>query len=352
MQAQSKKLDFTGQNFFCGIDMHRKSWAVTIETEDVAMRTFVQDADPETLIRHLRSNFPGAHITAGYEAGYFGFWAQRKLTESGIECLVINPADIPTTHKEKDQKRDPSDSRKIARAIHNKAVHAIWVPPVSVQEDRQFMRTRKMLAKDLTRNKNRIKALLQLNGIQYPETFKNSGSHWSRRFIKWLEGIRLTEETGTESLQSLLRTLLFLRSELLVISRRIRKLAQCDRYKSKYGRLIEIPGIGMIVAMTLLTEIGDIKRFRNAEHLRSYLGLIPTAHDSGEKEHSGRITNRANQQLRALLVEATWSAIRTDSGYLHTYRQYKHRMKENHALIRTAKKLVNHIYYALKMEKN
>lgn len=352
MQAQIKKLDFAGQNFFCGIDMHRKNWAVTIETEDVSMRTFVQNADPELLIQHLRNNFPGASITAGYEAGYFGFWAQRKLEEAGIKCLVINPADIPTTHKEKEQKRDPSDSRKIARAIRNQDVNAIWVPPVSLQEDRQFMRTRKMLAKDLTRNKNRIKALLQLNGIQYPAPFAQPGSHWSRRFIKWLEGIRLTEETGTESLQTLLRNLLYLRSELLVISRKLRKLSQSERYRMAYERLIEIPGIGLIVSMTILTEIGDITRFRNTDQFRSYLGLIPTAHDSGEKEHPGRITKRANKPLRALLVEATWSAIRTDSTYLSIYRAYKKRMKENHALIRTAKKLANQIYYAIKMEKN
>lgn len=352
MQTQSKKLDFTGQNIFCGIDMHRKNWAITIETEDVSMRTFIQNADPDLLVQHLNSHFPGASVTAGYEAGYFGFFAQRKLQEAGIRCLVINPADIPTTHKEKDQKRDPSDSRKIARAIRNQDVHPIWVPPLSIQEDRQLMRTRKMLAKDLTRTKNRIKAILQLNGIQYPAIFTNAGSHWSRRFILWLESVRLTEETGTESLQSLLRNLLFLRSELLIIFRRIRKLAHSDRYQAACNRLVKIPGIGPIVAMTLLTEIGDISRFRNPDQFRSYLGLIPTAHDSGEKEHAGKITNRANKPLRALLVEATWSAIRTDPSYLCFYRTYKKRMKENHALIRTAKKLANQIYYAIKMEKN
>ena len=349
MQAQVTKLDFTGQNFFCGIDMHKKSWAITIENEDVTMRTFVQEANSETLIRHLNSNYPGANFVAGYEAGYFGFCAQRRLKDSGIDCLVINPADIPTTHKEKDQKRDPIDSRKIARALRPKTVQAIWVPPVSLEQDRQLLRTRKMLAKDLTRNKNRIKSLLQMQGIQYPPIFENCRSHWSRRFLKWLEEIRLTEESGTESLQCLLRNLLFLRSELLVISGKIRKLSQSDRYKSAYGRLIKIPGIGPIVSMTILTEVGDLHRFHDTDHFRSYLGLIPTAHDSGEKEHQGRITNRANAKLRSLLVEATWSAIRTDPGYLHTYRQYKLRMKENNALIRTARKLANQIFYAIKM---
>lgn len=349
MQAQVTKLDFTGQNFFCGIDMHKKSWAITIENEDVTMRTFVQEANPETLIRHLNNNFPGANFLAGYEAGYFGFSAQRRLKDSGIDCLVVNPADIPTTHKEKDQKRDPLDSRKIARALRTKTVSAIWVPPLYLEQDRQLLRTRKMLAKDLTRNKNRIKSLLQLHGIPYSPVFENGKSHWSGRFLKWLEEIRLSEESGTESLQCLLRNLLFLRTELLTVSGKIRKLSQSDRYKSAYERLIKIPGIGPIVSMTILTEVGDISRFRDTDHFRSYLGLIPTAHDSGEKEHPGRITNRANAKLRSLLVEATWSAIRTDPVYLHTYRQYKHRMKENNALIRTARKLANHIYFAIKM---
>jgi transposase len=352
MQTQSKNLDFTGQKFYCGIDMHKKNWTVSIRSEDVSMRPFVQDADPEILIRHLAKNYPGAKVIAGYEAGYFGFCAQRRLQEAGIECLVINPADIPTTHKDKEQKRDPRDSRNISRAIQAKTVTGIWIPLVSVQEDRQLLRTRRTLVNDLIQNKSRIKAFLQMYGIQYPAVFSQRGSHWSRRFLKWLEEIRLSEESGTESLKSMLRLVYFLRTELLGISQKIRKLAQSDRYKTDYERMVKIPGIGLIVTMTILTEIGDIRRFHNTDHFRSYLGLIPTAHDSGEKEHPGKITNRANQQLRPLIVEATWSAIRLDSGYLHIYRQYKQRMKENDALIRTSKKLANRIYYAIKMGKN
>jgi transposase len=350
MQPQITKIDFSGQTFYCGIDMHRKSWTIAIEAEDVSMRPFVQDPDPDILVHHLKKNYPGASIIAGYEAGYFGYWAQRKLQASGIKCLVINPADIPTTNKEKDQKRDPSDSRKIARALRSKDVNAIWIPPVSLQDDRQFMRTRKALSKDQTRIKNRIKALLQMNGIQYPVQFSKKGSHWSRRFIHWLEEIRLTEETGTEALQTLLRNLNFLRSELLAISRKIRKLAQSPSYQAVYERLLKVSGIGMVAAMTLLTEIGDIRRFRSTDHFRSYLGLIPSAHNSGEKEHSGRITSRANRILRDILVESTWVAIRTNTTYLSFYRQYRSRMKDNNALIRTAGKLANQIYFVFKME--
>jgi transposase len=191
-----------------------------------------------------------------------------------------------------------------------------------------------------------------MNGIQLPAQFSKKGSHWSRRFILWLEEIRLTEETGTESLKTLLRNLNFLHVELLAISKRIRKLAQSAPYKVIYDRLIKISGIGMVAAMTILTEIGDITRFRNTDHFRSYLGLIPTAHNSGEKEHPGKITNRANRILRDILTESTWVAIRTNTTYLSFYRQYRQRMNDNTALIRTAGKLANQIFYVFKMGNN
>ena len=348
MQTQSKRIDFSGQNFYCGFDTHKKTWTVTIETDEIALKTFTQNADADLLVQHLRKNYPGGNFIAGYEAGYFGYGIQRKLESMGVHCLVINPADIPTTNKDKDQKRDPRDSRKIAKALKNKEVSTIWIPPVAIEEDRQLLRTRSALAKDQTRTKNRIKAFLQIHGIKYPETFSKSGSHWSARFVKWLQAIQLTEPSGTEALQSFIRHLQFLRSEILVVSQKIRVLTKSCRYEKTYNRLIKIKGIGMITAMTLITEIGDINRFKNPDNFRSFIGLIPSSRSSGEKEYQGRITNRANSHLRYLLVEATWIAIRNDPYYLHHYKEYRKRMKDNNALIRTAGKLANQIFYSMK----
>lgn len=350
MQTQSKRIDFRGQNFYCGLDTHKKNWAVTIETDNLSLKTFSQNADPEALVRHLRHNYPGGTYIAGYEAGYFGYGIQRKLESMGVKCLVLHPADIPTTNKDRDQKRDPRDSRKIARAIRNKEVQAIWIPPVVLEEDRQLLRTRRTIAKDQTRAKNRIKAFLQIHGIKYPDVFSKKGSHWSARFIKWLEEVRLGETSGTEALQSFIRHLKFLRSELLAVSRKVRALAQTSRYERVYARLVRIKGIGMITAMTLLTEIGNIHRFKNPDNFRSYIGLIPRSNSSGEKDYQSSITKRANSHLRFLLVEATWIAIRSDQFYLNLYKQYCKRMKDNQALIRTAGKLANKIYYCMKDE--
>lgn len=348
METQSKQIDFTGQNFYCGIDTHKKSWAVTIETDDFALKTFTQNADPELLVKHLRKNYPGGNFYVGYEAGYFGYGIQRRLEYLGVNCIVIHPADIPTSNKDRDQKRDPRDSRKIARALKNKEVTPIWIPSISVEQDRQLLRIREKLVRDKRRIKNRIKAMLQIHGIQYPEIFSQTGSHWSARFIKWLETIQLNEISGTEALRSLVRCLQFLRNELLTVSRKIRVLYMSERYCNGYLKLIKLSGIGMVTAMTILTEAFDIRRFKTADNFRSFLGLIPRADNSGDKERPGKITKRANIHLRYLLVEATWMAIRHNPYYLNLYKNYRQRMKENKALVRTAGKLSNQIYFTLK----
>jgi transposase len=158
----------------------------------------------------------------------------------------------------------------------------------------------------------------------------------------------LEEASGTESLQCYVRNLKYIRNEILIISQKIRSLSLKKRYHTAYSRLIELPGIGALTAMIILTETGTIKRFSNVDSFRSFIGLVPRSHSSGEKDYQGRITNRKNNHMRTLLIESTWSAIRKDPYYLHVYNSYKHRMKPNKALIRTTRKLANSIYYLLK----
>lgn len=266
MQTQSKQIDFNGQNFYCGIDTHQKSWTVTIQTDSLVLRTFTQDPEPLVLFKHLKKHYPGGNYIAGYEAGYFGYGVHRDLEALGIKCVVLHPADVPTTQKEKEQKRDPRDSRKIAKAIRNEEVVSIWVPPIDLEQDRQLLRAREKLTCDQSRVKNQIKAALQFNGIKYPDTFSSKRTHWSARFIHWLDEIQLNEPSATEALKSKIRHLVFIRGELLNLLGKIRDLSKTDRYSKPFNELIKIHGIGMTTAMTLLTETGDIHRFKRPDN--------------------------------------------------------------------------------------
>ena len=113
MQTQNKELNFEGQNIFIGLDVHLKSWNVTILTLHAFFKTFTMSPKSEKLYNYLNENFPKGDYHSAYEAGFCGFSAHYQLKKFGIANIVINAADIPTTQKEKVQKEDARDSKKI-----------------------------------------------------------------------------------------------------------------------------------------------------------------------------------------------------------------------------------------------
>src|SRR4030042_1804419 len=200
MEAQGKKIDFTGQNIYVGFDAHLKSWKVTVMAEDTMYKTFVQPPRPEVLYNYLKTNFPGGTYHSAYEAGFCGYWIHDKLVSFGIKSIVVNSADIPTTDKERVQKEDKRDSRKIARSLSTGTLMPIYVPSIQTQRDRSLLRTRAMREKDLARYKNRIKSFLYFYGISIDDSFSNPQSHWSNRFMSWLESIEIDGGSGKEAL--------------------------------------------------------------------------------------------------------------------------------------------------------
>jgi transposase len=99
--TQVKKLDFSGTTIFCGIDVHKKNWRVNIQDGEFELEDFSQNADAVLLHKHLKGKYRGAAFKLCYEAGYSGFSAQRLLSEQGLDCRVMNAADVATSDKEK-----------------------------------------------------------------------------------------------------------------------------------------------------------------------------------------------------------------------------------------------------------
>ena len=103
-QQGSKKTDFSGECIYVGIDVHKKQWNVSIMSSFKEHKTFVQPPDPKILGNYLKEHFPNASYQSVYEAGFSGFWIDNALKNEGIENIVVNPSDVPTTDKEKKQK--------------------------------------------------------------------------------------------------------------------------------------------------------------------------------------------------------------------------------------------------------
>ena len=263
--------------------------------------------------------FPGGIYHSAYEAGFSGYWIHNKLCNFGINSIVVNPADIPTTGKETIMKDDTRDSIKIARSLRNGDLNPIYVPSLPTLEDRGLVRTRATLVKDLTRYKNRIKSFLYFHGIEYPEAFSNSKSHWSNRFNQWLEGLEFNNLTTKATLTVLLGQSNYLRGSILQITRQVRELAKTDRYNIQDKLLRSIPGVGITTAMIILTEIESINRFANVDQFCGFIGLIPSTNSSGDNEVIGDITPRGHSILRAAIIESAWTSARLDPALNKSY---------------------------------
>lgn len=350
MQVQSNQLDFSGQNIYVGFDVHLKSWKVTIMTEKLTHKTFSQSPKPELLYNYLVKNFPGGIYHSAYEAGFCGYWIHNKLKSFGINSIVVNPADIPTTHKEKVQKEDARDSRKIAKTLRSGDLIPIHVPCLKTLDDRSLMRTRSALVKDLTRNKNRTKSFLYFHGIEIPGSFSKQ-TVWSNRFINWLNAIEMSEQSGKQALNTVVGASIDLRVSVLRVTKQITELSKTKEYQEQVILLRGIPGIGLLTAMVLLTELETINRFESLDKLSGFIGLIPSTKSSGENDVVGDITPRGHSILRGALIESAWIAARLDPALTKSYHDYCKRMEPNKAIIRIAKKLLNRIRYVLKNKK-
>jgi hypothetical protein len=83
----TKKLDFSNQNFYIGLDVHKKNWLVTILTDGLELKTFSQPPSANILAGYLTNNYPNGHYYSAYEAGFCGFSAHRELLSLGIKTL-------------------------------------------------------------------------------------------------------------------------------------------------------------------------------------------------------------------------------------------------------------------------
>lgn len=347
MLNKNERINFKDENIFVGIDVHKNSWKVTVQLEDLVYQTFSQEPQVQLLEKYLKRNFPNATFQCAYEAGFSGFWLQQELEKKGIKCIVVNPADIPTTDKEKKQKTDKRDSKKIARSLKNGELEAIYVPSVESLEERSLVRARATLVRDMARSKCRIKSNLYFYGINLPEQFKDPNKHWSKNFYEWLKSIKFQTEQGLDTMQTLIDQNLYLREKILKKTQQIRKLSKTDKFENKIKMLCTIPGVGLLTAMTILTELHDIKRFKDLDNLCAYIGFVPNTNSSGEKEKIGKITNRGNKFLKNVIIESSWVAIRNDTSLLLKFKKLSQVMEPNKAIIRIAKKMINRVRYVL-----
>ena len=315
----------------------------------MVIQTYSMNPDPEELAKHLKKNFPGGVYKSAYEAGFCGFWIHKQLTEQGIDNIVVHAADVPTTNKEKVNKTDRVDSKKIAKKLENDDLNSVYVPGNKEQQLRSLCRLRSRIVSHNTRLKNRIKGHLNFYGVKLPP--HHEMTHWSANFIKYLESMCIGKKPGIDYLRICIDELKEGRIRLLETTKLLRRYMQkMPIWETVISNLITIPGIGFFSAARLYTEIIDINRFKNINKLSTFVGLVPGSNSSGDKEQCTGITSRKNPYLRYMLVEASWIAVRRDPSLLKAFNELTKRMTKSQAIIRIARKLLNRIRFVWKNE--
>jgi transposase len=168
--------------------------------------------------------------------------------------------------------------------------------------------------------------------------------------MKWLGDLSFEHPTVRAGINAHLDQVRHLRNGVLKITRQIKELSKNTEYKDNVVLLITVPGVGMLTAMLILTELEDITRFKTFEDLCSYVGLVPSTASSGENKIDTGITPRRNARLRSALIESAWVAIRNDPALLATYQKLIKRMPGNRAIIRIAKKLLRRMICVLRKQ--
>lgn len=202
--------------------------------------------------------------------------------------------------------------------------------------------------KEVSRIKNRVKSLLFQFGIDIPERFTSAQTrHWSKVFILWLKELPIEQESLKQAFDNYIREGEIFRKELLLLNRQVRELSKSDTYRNNYDLLISIPGIGLMTAMSFLVQIGNIRRFKTLDSLCYYVGLVPRMYGSGEKMKTGGIMKRGRKEIKVMLIEASWDALRSDPALMVKFNELTKKMNKNKAIIRITRKLLSRMRFVL-----
>lgn len=240
-------------------------------------------------------------------------------------------------------KTDKEDVKRLIRLLIADIVPEVWVPPQHVRELRGMISYRQRLVKTSTMIRNRLHSLLHRHNLLLPEDGLASQEWWDQQgAISALEKIQIHQEIAM---------LEQIEKHKIEVDQELGRQSVGEVWGKQAARLIQLSGIGVVVAMTVLSAIGYVSRFESSNKLVGYSGLGAGVHDSGKEHIEKRITKSGRKELRWAMVEAAWRAIRISPYWKEQYEKYLRRMRRpNQAIVVIARKLLVAVWHVLSEE--
>jgi transposase len=320
----------TAKFMYAALDLHERSIQCVLKDDTgKVVRESKMGKDEDRVLEFL----DGTRAKVVMESGYNHQHIYDLLKEKEYDVKVAHPLMVKAIAYAK-VKSDKVDARMLADLLRADMIPEAYVPGKDVREIRDLVRRRHYMVRLRTMLKNKVHAEIATRWVKYDgDLFTEEG----RAFLRSL---------SIAAVDDYLDTIEFLSGKIRELDERVRPLAESDRYAKL---LMTIPGVGHYSALLISSEIADIDRFPDPDHLCSYARLSPGVHQSGDTQYTFK--GAGNSMLSWIMIQCTRVHVRRcDSAITRFYKQVSRRRGEKVAIVAAARKLMKAAYIMLKEE--
>ena len=290
---------------YVGLDVHKATVAVAVAQggrggEVRQLGVFENRSEILTKLA-ARLSKPGRRLSFCYEAGPCGYGLHRLLTGSGHDCVVVAPSLIPVKAGDR-VKTDRRDALMLAKLHRAGELTPIWIPDAAHEAMRDLVRARATAGRVLSKARQHLQSFL----LRHDQIYRGVRA-WTLAYRRWLTTVRFAHPAQQIVLQDYIHAVQDAEARLDRLTRQIEELLPSWAMAPVVAALQAMRGVALVVAVTVVAEVGDFRRFANARQLMAYLGLVPSEHSSGTSVRRGGITKAGNVLARRVLIEGAWT---------------------------------------------
>lgn len=292
---------------FVGLDVHADTITVAVAEPDGEVRSLGAIPNRLESIRKMVAKLGLVkNLKACYEAGPTGYVLYWQLTTLGVSCEVIAPSLVPVKAGDR-VKTDRRDAVKLARSYRAGDLTPVWVPDADHEALRDLVRAREDAKQDQQRARQRLGKFLLRHGCKPPADVKRN---WTNKHMDWVKRQVKFEQPSLQA------AFLDYVHEVEHAADRLQRLEKAidDAVATAPAEIQEVVkalqalrGVGKLVAVSVVAELGKLSRFSNPRELMGYSGLVSSEYSSGSRIQRGSITKTGNAHLRRVIVEAAWA---------------------------------------------
>jgi transposase len=317
--------------YYIGLDIHKKTIAYCIKKVDGTLVRQGTVCAERKALQQWQSELPGPWYGA-MEATLFTGWVYDFLKPHAVDLKVAHPAMLKAITAAK-KKNDRADAEKIGDLLRVNLLPESHMMSEELRELRRILRYRNMIVRTAVKMKNKMSGLLMEVGAQYSKK-RLYGKKYFNELLERVEDIPVSVKELLKLSRSGFELYDGIQKKLVTALRENKKI------KSRVQRLMSIPGVGEVTALTWVLEIGELNRFSSSRQAISYCGLCSAQHESAGKEQRSPISKQRNKHLQTMLIEAAKLAPRWNEQLAVLHEKELARGNRNRATLAVARKLV------------